>query len=344
MRIQMNHVNMGSLITTILLLSVFLTVLSVTGDVSASSSVIYVNGSSGNDSNDGSSWLLAKKSIKNATKTVTNGGTVIIEKGLYTGINNTKITIDKDMTIRGQSKSGTIINGTNNAWIFKIQKGKNVVIQNLTISNGYRSVTEHDENSDELFDSDGGAIVNKGILTVENSNFISNTASNGGAILNWGSLTVTGSTFTRNTASVSGGAIYALGTSTIFNSIFTKNTAAYGGAIDKEADLTLKNCIFTDNHASAGGAILNSADYGALDMVSNVFNDNSARYGDNIWTVTEFDDGNDTSDPADTNQNSETAVNAASKTVGMQPTGVPLVGFIAAALMVLSGLSMHKRK
>ena len=344
MRIQMDYTNMNSLITIILLLSVFLTALSVTGDVSASSSVIYVNGSSGNDNNDGSSWLLAKKSIKNATKTVTNGGTVIIEKGLYTGVNNTKITIDKDMTIRGQSKSGTIINGTNNAWIFKIQKGKNVVIQNLTLANGYRSATEHDENSDELFDSDGGAIVNKGILTVENSNFMGNTASDGGAIFNKGTLTVASSTFTGNAASVSGGAIYVLGTSTIVDTMFTKNTAAYGGAIDKEADLTLKNCIFTDNHASAGGAVLNSADYGDLDMMGNVFNYNTANYGDNIWTVTEFNDENDTSDPATTNQNQKTAVNAASKTVGMQPTGVPLAGFVAAVLMVLSGLSMHKRK
>lgn len=335
---------MNSLITIILLLSVFLTALSVTDDVSASSSVIYVNGSSGDDNNDGSTWLLAKKSIKNATKTVTNGGTVNIANGLYTGVNNTKITIDKDMIIKGQSKSGTIINGTNNAWIFKIQKGRNVVIQNLTLANGYRSATEHDENSDEIYDSDGGAIINKGILTVEDSNFIGNTASGGGAICNWGSLTVTGSTFTSNTACVSGGAIYVLGTSTIIDSTFTKNTATYGGAIDKETDLTLKNCILIDNRAYAGGAILNDADYGALDMAGNVFNDNIAIYGDNIWTVTEFDDGNDTSDPADTNQNQEPTVKAASKTVGMKSTGMPLAGFVVAVLMVLSGLTIPRKK
>ncbi|MEN6293290.1 MAG: hypothetical protein ABFD07_14925 [Methanobacterium sp.] len=335
---------MGSLITIILLLSVFLTVLSVTDDVSASSSVIYVNGSSGNDDNDGSSWLLAKKSIKNATKAITNGGTVNIANGLYTGVNNTKITIDRDITINGQSKSGTIINGTNNAWIFKIQKGKNVVIQNLTLANGYRFVTEHDENSDEIYDSDGGAIINKGILTVKDSNFIGNTASNGGAIFNWGSLTVTGSTFTGNTACVSGGAIYVLGTSAIIDSTFTKNSATYGGAIDKEADLTLKNCIFINNRGYAGGVILNDEDYGALDMAGNIFNDNTARYGNNIWTITEFDDENDTSDPADTNQNLEPAVKAVIKTTGMKPTGIPLAGFLVAVLMVLSGLTIPRRK
>lgn len=335
---------MDSLITIILLLSVFLTALSVTDDVSASSSVIYVNDSSGNDDNDGSTWLLAKKSIKNATKTVTNGGTVNIANGLYTGVNNNKITIDKDITIKGQSKSGTIINGANNAWIFNIQKGKDVVIQNLTLANGYRSATQHDENSDEIFDSDGGAIINKGILTVEDSNFIGNTASNGGAIFNCGSLTVTGSTFTGNTARVSGGAIYVLGISTIIGSTFTKNTATYGGAIDKETDLTLKNCIFIDNRAYTGGAILNDADYGALDMAGNVFNDNTAHYGNNIWTVTEFNDGDNIPDPADTNQNPEPAVKAASKITGMRSTGIPLAGFVVAVLMVLSGLTIPRKK
>ena len=323
-------------------MSVFLTALSVTDDVSASSSVIYVNGSSGDDNNDGSTWLLAKKSIKNATKTVTNGGTVNIANGLYTGVNNTKITIDKDITIKGQSKSGTIINGTNNAWIFKIQTGRNVIIQNLTLANGYRSETEHDENSDEIYDSDGGAIINRGILTVEDSNFIGNTASNGGAIFNWGSLIVTGSTFTGNTAAVCGGAICAVGDSTIIDSIFTKNIAAYGGAINKESDLTLKNCIFTDNRAYAGGAILNSADYGALDMTGNVFKDNTAHYGDNIWTVTEFNNGDDIPDPADTNQNQEPAVKAVSKTTGMKPTGMPIVGIVLAILMVMGGLITSK--
>ena len=337
--IQTGYTNMNSLVTMILLLGVILMALSVTDHVSASSSVFYVNASSGDDNNDGSSWLLAKKSIKNATKTVTNGGTVSIADGLYTGVNNTKITINKDITIKGQSRSGTIINGTNSAWIFKILRG-HVVIGNLTLANGYRSATQHDENSDEIFDGDGGAIVNKGILTVEDSNLIGNTASDGGAIFNWGTLTVARSTFAGNAANVSGGAVYVLGSSTIVDSTFTKNIATYGGAIDKEADLTLKNCIFIKNMGYRGGAILNSADYGALDMLDNTF----ATSSDDIWTITEFGNGDDTSDPAETNQNSETSVKAASKTVGMQPTGIPVAGFVAAVLMVLSGLKVPRKK
>ena len=338
---------MGNLITIILLLSVFLTALSVTDDVSASSSIIYVNDSSGNDNNDGSTWLLAKKSIKNATKTVTNGGTVNIANGLYTGVKNTKIIIDKDITIRGQSKSGTIINGTNNAWIFKIPKGKNVVIQNLTLANGYRFVTERDENSDEIYDSDGGAIINKGTLTVEDSNFIGNTASDAGAICNWGTLTVVGSTFAGNAADLNGGAIEVLGTTTIINSIFTNNVASDGGAICKAADLTLKKCTFINNRAyTAGGAILNYADYGVLIMIDTIF----ATSSDDIWNITEFINGEDITDPwmfiesNDGNNTSDPAVKAASKTVGMQKTGIPIAGFVVAVLMVLSGLTIPRKK
>ena len=54
---------------------------------------IYVNGSSGNDASEGSSWILAKKSIINATDNVNNNGKVNIADGQYKGINNTNITI-----------------------------------------------------------------------------------------------------------------------------------------------------------------------------------------------------------------------------------------------------------
>ena len=53
-----------------------------------SSSVIYVNGASGEDANDGSTQDKAKKTIKNATDTVTAGGTIHIANGNYAGEEN----------------------------------------------------------------------------------------------------------------------------------------------------------------------------------------------------------------------------------------------------------------
>ena len=73
------------------------------GNVSAaaSGSTIYVNGSGGHDTSNGSSWLYAKKSIKNATGTVTTNGQLIIANGIYTGTK--QVNINTNMTIKGQS-------------------------------------------------------------------------------------------------------------------------------------------------------------------------------------------------------------------------------------------------
>ncbi len=132
----------NNLVIPLLLLSLVLVFSFTVGTVSAafmgpspSSNVIYVNDSSGNDDNDGLSWATAKLSIKNATGTVNANGTVNIANGLYTGENNTGITINKNMNIIGQSRTGTIINGTDTNWIFYIDDYVTVTIQNLTFAN-----------------------------------------------------------------------------------------------------------------------------------------------------------------------------------------------------------------
>jgi hypothetical protein len=119
---------------------------------------IYVNDTGGSDDNNGTSWDYAKKSILNATETVETNGIINIANGQYTGTNNTGITLNKNMTIIGESQSGTIINGTGP--IFIIGTEINVIIQNLMITNGTSSF--------------GGGIWNKGNLTVDNCIFTNN--------------------------------------------------------------------------------------------------------------------------------------------------------------------------
>ena len=68
----------------------------------ANASTIYVNGSSGQDTWDGQLAVWngtsgPKASIKNATGTVNSGGTVNIADGMYSGSQNTNITITKNM-------------------------------------------------------------------------------------------------------------------------------------------------------------------------------------------------------------------------------------------------------
>ena len=246
------------------------------GNVSAApGDTIYVNGSSGNDDWNGESptyqsgIIGPKYSIKNATGTVNTNGQINIANGQYQGIDNTQITIDKNMTINGESQQNTIINGTGTNWIFNINTGIYVTINNLTLTN---ATTYY-----------GGAIYNGGTLTVTDSNFTSNTATYGGAIYNGGTLTVTDSTFTSNTANYgNGGAIYNGGTLTVTDSNLTSNTATYGngGAIDNSGGtLTVNNSTFTTNTATygsrLGGAILNS---GTLTVNNSTFTSNTATY------------------------------------------------------------------
>ena len=165
------------------------------GDVSAApGDVIYVNGSSGNDSWDGQSAIFQtgtlhgpKYSIKNATGTITSGGTVYIANGTYKEHN---INIDKYMNIIGENQQNTIINGTNSGQIFYIS-GLNVTIINLTLTQGIAT--------------NGGGIYNQGNLTLKNITCLNNTITGngvgyGGAIYNdvGGNLTITDSNFTDN--------------------------------------------------------------------------------------------------------------------------------------------------
>lgn len=313
MGIKSNYENITRLIVLILLFGLILIALSAVDAVSADSSMIYVNDSGGNDDNDGFTWVTAKLSIKNATGTVTEGGTVSIANGVYKGVNNTGITINKNMTIKGQSREDTIISGTDSAQIFQIQSGKNVTIQNLTFANGkstanggaiynYGTLTVKDSTFTGNQANYGGAIGNNNILTVNGCNFADNTAtygaaaiygyqgdltvnnctftgntagSSGGTIWNYGASTVNDSTFTGNTAGSSAGAIYNEGTMDVNSSTFTGNTATYnGGAIYNGGTLTVDNCTLSGNNVTQhGGAIYN---YGTLTIDDCTFTGNTA--------------------------------------------------------------------
>ena len=258
------------------------------GTVSADPSVIYVNGSGGNDSWDGQSatWTYGtikgpKFSIKNATGTVNAKGTIYIANGNYAGVNNTNITISRNMTIVGQSQNRTIINGEHTNWIFSIPSGVNVTIQNLTIANGTADL--------------GGAIYNEGTIGgLSGCTFINNTANYGGAIFtDTHNVSLSGCTFTNNKAS-SGGAICGDGgtISSLSGCTFTGNTATDrnfgGGAIYNWGTIvSLSGCTFTNNTATngAGGAIYNQAyaGNGFCTITNCTLINNTANYGGAIF-------------------------------------------------------------
>jgi hypothetical protein len=271
-----NNTKLQKFIIPLLLLSLVLIFSFTMGTVSAAvrspspvSDTIYVNNATGNDSWDGQSatWISGTKtgpklSIKNATGTVNQGGTVKIAKGIYKGENNTGITIDRNMTIIGQSRTGTVIDAQGKDKFHIIISGINVTILNLTFKNGTSSV--------------GGAISNKGNLTVNNCNFTGNKATQiGGAIINYGTLIAKNCTFNDNIARSNSGAIANSGTCIIIGCTFTNNTVnnGNGGAIfNYDGILTVNDSTFAGNHADFGGAIYN--DGGNCNITSSKFKDN----------------------------------------------------------------------
>ena len=239
------------------------------GNVSAApGDNIYVNDTGGNDDNDGSTWETAKKTIKNATNNVNPNGIINIANGQYNGTSNTEITIDKNMTINGESQTGTIINGTGTNWIFHVNPGINLTLNNLTITNATGS--------------DGAVIYNNfGSVYVNDCSFTSNTATfaGGGVIYNnVGSVYVTDCSFIGNTATSYGGAIYNYGNVYVSDSSFTSNNAIMGGVIHNDGSVSVvTGCSFTDNTATFGGVIYNNV--GSVSVSDSSFIGNTANYG-----------------------------------------------------------------
>lgn len=225
----------------------------VVGTVSAApGDTIYVNDTGGNDNFDGSSWENAKKTIKNATGSVNENGVVNIANGQYSGTDNTQIIINRNMVISGQSQEGTIIDGTNSNQIFTVNPGITLILQDLTLTNGYML-------------GNGGAINNQGDLIINNCIIDNNTATQyGGGIYNHdGTLTITNSVIQNNNLigdeitgdeRAEGAGIYNnAGTLNLTNSIIQGNTITLfdeglgGGICSNAGSLTIINSTIQGN-------------------------------------------------------------------------------------------------
>lgn len=238
---------------------------SMTSTFIVKADTVYVS-NQGNDSWDGMSKIFnntsgsgPKATIKNAISILAENGTIYVASGTY---NENQIYIKNSMTIIGEGRGNTTINGANSGTIFSITSNATVTIKNLTLKNG-KGVS-------------GGAIYNEGTLTVNNVLFTNNTAGSGGAIYNLGTLTVDKSVFTNNgVTSGGGGAIYNRGTVTVNNSEFTNNTAidvGSGGAIWNNGSFNVNNSEFKGNYADGeGGSIENQ---GTMNIVGSTFTNN----------------------------------------------------------------------
>ena len=218
--------------------------------------------------------VTTESGLNNAINIASPGDTLNLASGTY---NEHDITINKDLTIKGQGKSNTIIDAQGQGRIFYVASGVTLTLQDITLTGGY--VTDN-----------GGAIYNSGTLNLKDSNFSENSANgNGGAIFNYlGKLNVDGCNFINNHAtgpsSSTGGAIcniaYGSSSFTATDSNFTGNTALKGGAVYHEGSNlgTIKDCYFTSNSAVYGGAICHIGNNFQIEGTWKVIFDGSPHY------------------------------------------------------------------
>lgn len=135
--------------------------------------------------------------------------------------------------------------------------------------------------------SDGGAVMNRGDLTLRNVTVRDNTAGFGGGIYNntGAILTLHGSSITDNSAANQGGGVANLGTTAMYGSQVTENSSVGngGGILNMNAAASL---VLTGSEVSAntsggqGGGIHSVA--GSIELVGSLVAGNSAETGAGI--------------------------------------------------------------
>jgi parallel beta-helix repeat protein/predicted outer membrane repeat protein len=245
---------------------------------------IYVDGASGQDTNDGLTWETAVKTIqKGLDLAPATGWTVLVADGTYTGAGN------KDLDFNGKAIHLKSVGGAENCIIdcensgrgFYFHSGEtaNSVVEGFTIRNG-------------AFGAGGAVCCDHSSPTIINCTISGNSAYLGGALFCGGSSpsgssspTITNCTFSGNSAEENGGAVFCSYSSspTITNCTFSGNSASSGGAVGciDYSSPTITNCTFSGNSASSGGAVY--CDSSSPTITNSIMWSNSAALGNEIY-------------------------------------------------------------
>jgi len=129
----------------------------------------------------------------------------------------------------------------------------------------------------------GGALLNKGELTISDLTFDQNRANSGGGLYNIGSgstLEIKKSTFTGNTAFGGGGGITNRGLITLIENVtFSSNEAYVGGAIINSVNAninSINNTTFVNNIVTINATVISNQSSGLIHEISNsLFSNNT---------------------------------------------------------------------
>ncbi len=157
------------------------------------------------------------------------------------------------------------VNSINEFRILRVATMGSLAIKNIRLSNGCADGIDDQQS--------GGAILNDGVLSIENSTLSNNEANfSGGGIINNGTITIIqNTTFFENLAISNGGGIINNGTITVIqNTTFSKNLAISngGGIRNNDTINSILNNTFSGNSAGANGAAIRNSS-GTINMLKN---------------------------------------------------------------------------
>ena len=263
--------------TILLVVLLFLLIGSVSAtDIDANNTQIA--SASGNDEilsmeNDVNILSAGEYTYNDLKEQINSGGDIILIKGNYTYAESDGGTIEIT-TSRVIDGNGAVIDMAQSGHRAFYITTAGVTIKNLTIKNAnykgsggaiYFSQSGTVENCNFINNTatDGGAVYFRDEGNVRNCNFTNNKATAnrcwGGAVFFWGEGNVRNCNFINNTANPDGGAVYFRDDGNVTNCNFTNNKAtgnrSWGGAVYFEDDGKVTNCSFTGNKADFGSAI-----------------------------------------------------------------------------------------
>jgi len=229
---------------------VVLFVFSICLSVPALSAIIYVR-STGDDSNDGSSWTLAKKTVQYGLNAAGSGGEVWVALGTYPEC----ITLVNGVALYGGFPadggawetrnvigSPTILDGGESGSVVTVPSAATAatIIDGFTIRNGQA-------------DEGGGIYCVSSSPTISNNKITANVATWGGGIRTYNcSATIVNNIIVNNSAATEGGGIYSGGYcySLIGNNTIVGNTAGSNGGgvyVSTPNYASISNCIVAFN-------------------------------------------------------------------------------------------------
>ncbi|HXU18676.1 MAG TPA: choice-of-anchor Q domain-containing protein, partial [Terriglobales bacterium] len=175
------------------------------------------------------------------------------------------ITLSNSLWIDASSLPGGIqVNANHNSRILYAASGSTGMVDSVTLANGSAAGTN------------GGAVLNRGMLTFDRCSFAANSAHSGGAIYNdtGGNLTIQRCTLSGNQAGFEAGAIYNRAALSLIDTTVSANTTPSSKVIiyNEFGVLNLANTIVAGNSGSAMADIenLGTLNFNGMNLVKTV--------------------------------------------------------------------------